>query len=66
MILLLLSGLVGSVATAALLWQSLGPIAVLLAPLGGSISTFLVGGYLAWRWPAVHKKPSRTLIYLNR
>ena len=58
MILLLMSALVGSVATTALLWPWLGALAVLLAPFGGSILTLLVGSYLAWRWGAADE-PSR-------
>ena len=58
MILLLSSALVGSAATTALLWPWLGVLAVLLAPFGGSISTLLVGSYLAWRWAAADEPAS--------
>jgi hypothetical protein len=48
MALLVVITLAGGVATTALLWPWVGPVAVLAAPLGGSLLAVMVSGYLAW------------------
>ncbi len=48
MFLLLTSALVGGVFTAAVLWPYVGPLALICAPLGGSLMALVASGYIAW------------------